>query len=212
MIKRINLIEKPPFAITLQKLLQAILAVVLLNVALVAWQAYKLSKLAPELSELQNKMNVLKEEKKSLEKKPVIKKKQETVQVGEYQDLFEVLGAYPKWAGVVGEITANLPNAVWLTAVTSEITGEKAADAKQPPANGSGDQAPATTATSRLSTPAGIKLTLTGLASDVDGLSVFIKNLQTSNHFSKTVIQGSQRQSFGFEFTITSELSLDGDL
>lgn len=207
MIKRINLIEVQPFAITYMRLVQLVFLVVALNFGAASWEGYRISnKLEPQLSDARARVQALQAEKKNLDKKPVVKK-QETLEVGEYQDLFELLSAYPKWAGVVEDITTSLPNAVWLTGVTSAVT-QKSAPKEIKPNGAHGDDVP-DEKPSNLVGPDAIKLTLTGLAADVDGLSLFVKNMQSSEHFSRTTIGESQKESFGFQFTLESYLNLD---
>lgn len=205
MIKRINFNEVHAFAITYQILAQVLVGVVVLNMAAAYWQGMKYKKLEPVLAGTQAHLTELQEEKKSFEKKPVIKK-QANVEVGEYQDLFELLNAYPKWAGVIDKITSSLPNSVWLTGVTSSVTQKSAAPEIKPEGS---DVAPAPTKPSNLITPETIKLNMTGLAADVDGLAGFVKNMQTSDLFGKTTIQESQKESFGYQFTVESFLNLN---
>ncbi len=208
MIKRINLIEEQPFAITYMRLVQVIAAVVALNMAAASWQGYKVKTLEPQLVDAKAHVETLKEEKKSLDKKPVVKK-QETLEVGEYQDLFELLSAYPKWSGVIDDITTSLPNAVWLTGITSSVTQKSAPVEIKPEGDDGAAAAAVPEKPSNLVGPETIKLTLTGLAADVDGLSLFVKNMQSSEHFSRTTIGESQKESFGFQFTLESYLNLD---
>lgn len=213
MIKRINLIEKQSFTITYMRLLQVVLCVAGCIVVLASWQTYKAKTFDPLLQRARAQIESLKEEKKSLEKKPTIKK-QEKVQVGEYQDLFDVLNAYPKWASVVEQVTLSLPNSVWLTGMTTIVTQ------KAPPAPVKADKKEASKETAKdagnakpagLLGPESIKLTITGLSADVDGLSSFVKNLQSSEFFSKTTVQDSHKESFGFEFKIESYLKLESN-
>lgn len=213
MIQRINLIEQQPFAVTLLRLVQILVVIVAINMSMASYKGYKLSQLVPALAQAKARVESLKEEKKSLEKKPVIKKQDNVEVVGEYQDLFKVLNGYPKWGGVLEEITLQLPNAVWLTGITTKVQ-KQAPPPAAPEGNGGKNDAQKTAADTpttpeNLLPPESIKLTLTGLAADVDGLSVFIKNLQASTYFNKTIIEESQKENFGFQFTIISYLNLD---
>jgi len=206
MIQRINLVEKQSFAVTYLTLVQILVVVLFVNVALVSWKSFTLSRLKPKLEEVQAKALALKEEKKMIEKKPVVKK-QATVSAGEYQNLFDALNAYPQWAVVLEEVTKNLPNAVWLTGLTSEIR-KKVPVVKDPkaPESAKSQEKPLP---STLEKPESVRLTMTGLAADVDGLSVFVKNLQSSKYFTKTVVEESQKQDFGFQYTLKSDLNSD---
>lgn len=207
MIKRINFIGEQAFAITYMMLAMALAVIFVLNMGLGYMEGRALKNAEETLVEKNALVETLLEEKQQLDKKPVIKKKKENIGVGAYQDLFELLSAYPKWAGVIDDITKNLPNAVWITGVTSAVTQKSAAPEIQPEGADEASQEPAKP--SNLLGPETIKLTLTGLAVDVDGLSLFVKNMQNSEHFTRTTIQESQKESFGFQFTLESFLNLD---
>lgn len=209
MIQRVNLISKKAFSVTKALLVRIFFGVIILIGGLVGYKFYQVGQLRPQILMAKQKLQKLQAEKKELEKTPVVKK-QQTVEVGEYQDLFEVLNAYPKWALIVEEVTYNLPNSLWLNGVAVEIVGEKQAGAtkKGKKKKEEEEEKPAANI-SKLKRPAAIKLVLTGLATEVDALSSFVKNLQASKYFKRTIIEDSNKENFGFQFTISSYIDLD---
>lgn len=206
MIERINLIEKQPFSFTYGRLLQICGFVMLLGVALVGWGHYQLSAIEPVVKQKKMRLQELKAEKKELEKKPKLKKRT-IVKVGEYQELFDVLKAYPQWAIVLDEVTYNLPNSVWLTEVFSQNVGQKKTEPKKrKKKEADEEEEPATFA---LHIPDQIQLTLNGLAVDVDTLSSFVNKLEKSPYFLRTVIKESQKQAFGYQFSVVTYVNKD---
>ena len=191
---------------TYMRLLQAVVMVVLLNGVMIGYNHWRGMNLLPEIELAKSKLAKLKEEHKQLEKAPILKKPAKVE--GQYQDLFEALESYPKWAALVTEITREMPNSVWVNGIESAtlIMSQASADLDdQKTLKDETDKAKIAQA-NRLRKPNKVRMNISGVAADVDALSQFIKNLELSPYFDRLILSESDRQEYGFNYLLISDV------
>lgn len=202
MIKRINLIEKKVLNFTYQNLVQIFLAVFFLVGALIGYQFLRVKFLGPELEVEKTRLESLKVDRQSLMATPVKKK----VSIGEYQGLLDQLDSVPLWSKLIREISLSLPSAVWMNnfrsvgAATAAPTGTVANIDKKDDK----DSASATTS-QKAETK---RIEINGVSVDVKGVAEFLTKLEKSTFFSNVTLVGSQKESYGYQFTIQGDVIL----
>lgn len=208
MIKRINFIEKRAFSFTYQRLMQICAVVVVINFLFIAYTNYDAMRMDKKLKNLKTEYANFEQKKAELMKKPV----KEKINVGELQGLLDRLEGAPKWSKLLSEMTESLPNAVWITnfksAATSEggvvadPSGSKAAGKKK--GKDKKDKENVEQAKNTVH-----QLQISGLSSDVRNITEFTKKLSNSEYFKHPTLSESNQQSFGYVFTIKSEVTKD---
>lgn len=208
MIKRINFIEKKAFSFTYQKLMQICMVVVAINFLFIAYANFNALRMDKKLKDLKTEYAKLEQKKAELMKKPVKQK----INVGELQGLLDRLESAPKWSILLSEMTESLPNAVWITnfksastseaAVVADPKGSKAAGKKK----GKDKNEKETTEQARNIVH---QLQISGLSSDVRNITEFTKKLSNSEYFKHPTLSESNQQSYGYIFTIKSEVTRD---
>lgn len=210
MIKRINFIDKKAFSFTYQRLMQICVVVVVLNFLFIAYTNYDAMQMDKKLKNLKTEYANFEQKKAELMKKPV----KEKINVGELQGLLDRLEGAPKWSKLLSEMTESLPNAVWITnfksAATSEAgvvadpSGSKAAGKKKGKDKKDKDKETVEQAKNTVH-----QLQISGLSSDVRNITEFTKKLSNSEYFKHPTLSESNQQSFGYVFTIKSEVTKD---
>ncbi|MBF0106271.1 MAG: PilN domain-containing protein [Deltaproteobacteria bacterium] len=200
MIKRINLVEKKAFSFTYMRLAQACLVVLLFNVSYVAVKYYSVSSLEKKLKSEQVSLSRLEAERDSLMKKPEKKK----ISVGQYETLLEKIEGTPKWAGLLNEVSRHLPNTVWITQFKSLSSETPVAAAEVKDKKGAKNKQKAKPVVT--SGPAKYSLELSGLGTDMRNITEFTTKLSASDYFVDLVLKKSDKENYGFSFTINSEI------
>lgn len=202
MIKRINLIEKTPLSFTYQKLMKICLIVFLINVALVGFQFFMLKWTEPNLAEEKSRLKRFNAERETLMATPVKRK----VSNKEYQELFDELDSVPLWSKFLQEIIWNLPNSVWLTNVKtlsfqSEDVAKKGKKADK--------QRPEDTK-DKMATDSRFKgFEFSGICVDVRAVAEFLTKLEKTTIFTNLTLKNSQKENFGYQFTVQGDVVLE---
>lgn len=203
MIKRINLIEKKALNFTYQNLVQIFLVVVFLVGTLVGYQFLRVKFLGPKLEEEKARLESLKVDRQSLMATPVKKR----VNIGEYQGLLDQLDSVPLWSKLIKEISYSLPNAVWMNNFRSVGTTAAAPAGTVANLDKKDDKTAAapTTASQKAETK---RVEISGVSVDVKGVAEFLTKLEKSAFFSNVTLVGSQKESYGYQFTIQGDVIL----
>lgn len=212
MIKRINFIEKKAFSFTYQKLMQICMVVVAINFLFIAYANFNSMRMDKKLKDLKTEYANLDQKKSELMKKPVKQK----INVGELQGLLDRLESAPKWSKLLSEMTESLPNTVWITNFKSASTSEsgvvvdpkgaKAADKKKGKDKNEKEKNKENVEQVKNTVH---QLQISGLSSDVRNITEFTKKLSNSEYFKHPTLSESNQQSYGYVFTIKSEVTKD---
>lgn len=203
MIKRINLIEKKAFTFTYLRLMQICLVVVLINISFVAFKIYNVSSLEKKLKNEKISLSKLEAKRDDLMKKPAKKK----ISVGHYETLLDKIENTPKWATLLNEMSRKLPNTVWITKFRSvssagAVSAPDAKSSKKGKKKGKKKQKAAPVVTG----PTKHSLEVSGLGSDMRNITEFTTKLSQSEYFLNLVLTKSDKETYGYTFTINSEI------
>lgn len=203
MIKRINLLEKKAFSFTYLKLMQICLIVIALNGLLIGYQYYNVMRMEKKIQSKNVEYTQFEEKRDELLKKPVKKR----VVVGEFQSLVDKIEDMPSWSKLLDEVTKRLPNTVWIT--NFKTIGVAVSTAVAPTQNPksfrkkTGEDANQKTVAPPTQT---IQVEISGLSRDMRNITEFATKLSGSDYFGHATLTNSNKQTFGYVFTIKSEV------
>ncbi|MBI4411489.1 MAG: PilN domain-containing protein [Deltaproteobacteria bacterium] len=196
MIQRINLIEREPFKFSYQRLIHAVVGVILFCAFIYGIQIVRVVAGHSKLKRLHQEMAELKVEQERLLKRVEPEWKGSAAA----ERLKSVFAGAPVWSDVLDDLAQRLPGSVWLTGF--ETSGNEAEKQEEKEVKKEGKKEVKKETRKRT----GLFLELRGRAKSAADLSLFMARLEESPHISKAVLRDSKIDNGDFAFEVECDI------